>query len=143
MSAPISVLFVSSSNAARSQMAEALLRRLGGDRFEVCSAGFEPLPIARGAMQAMQDIGIDLTAWRSKHVNEFLDRQFDHVVVLCGQDRHFCPDFLHDKDTLIWTVDEPSEATGNEDEQLAVFRATRDQIQAMIEAWLRDLGVAG
>lgn len=143
MSAPIRVLFVSSGNAARSQMAEVLLRRLGGDRFEVCSAGFEPQPIARGAVQAMQEIDIDLTAWRSKHVNEFLDRQFDHVVVLCGHDRHFCPDFPHDKDTLIWICDEPTEATGDEDKQLAVFRDTRDQLQAMIQAWLDALDAPG
>jgi arsenate reductase len=141
MTAPIRVLFLSSSNAARSQMAEALLRRLGGDRFEVYSAGFEPLPIARGATQAMQEIGIDLTGQRSKHINEYLDRQFDHVVVLCGHDRHFCPDFPHDKDTLVWTCDEPTEATGNEDDQLYAFRAARDRLQALIEDWIGRLGV--
>lgn len=140
MRAPIRVLFLSSGNAVRSQIAEGLLRRFGGDRFEVCSAGFEPKPVARGAIQAMSEIGIDLTGQRSKHVNEFLDRQFDHIVVLCGRDEHFCPDFPHDKDSVIWTCDDPADAPGNESEQLEVFRAARDQLRAMIETWVENLG---
>lgn len=140
MRAPIRVLFVSNGNAARSQMAEALLRRLGDGHFEAYSAGFEPKPIERGAIQAMHEIGIDLSGQSSKHINEFLDREFDHIVVLCGRDEHFCPDFPHDKDTVIWTCDEPAGQLGNEIEQMEAFRTARDRLRAMIKTWVEDPG---
>lgn len=126
MPAPVSVLFLSRNTAARSQMAEALLRRLGDDRFDVHSAGFDPPPVARGAMQAGLEFGIDLAGQRSRHVNEYLNRQFDHVIVLCDHDRHFCPDFPHDKETSIWVCDAPTEAAG-------------DDLQSLFENWLDGL----
>jgi len=139
MQVPIRVLFLSDGNAARSQMAEALLRSLGGVGFEVRSAGFEPLAVHALAVQAMREIGVDISGQRAKHFNEYLQDQFDYSITLCSHDRHFCPDFLHDIQTLHWVCDDPGEAGGTEAEKLAAYRRARDEIRAQIERWLATL----
>jgi arsenate reductase len=139
MQFPIRVLFVSDGNAARSQMAEALLRKLGGDGFEVSSAGLEPKPLHPLAVSAMKEVGIDIAKQRSKHVNEYLEIQFDYAVTLCDRGSLFCPDFLHDHATLHWICDDPTEAPGTEAEKLQAFRNARDEIQTQIEHWLTTL----
>lgn len=139
MPAPIRVLFLSEADAARAPMAEALLRRLGGAEFEVRSAGLDPRPLHPLAGRAMAEIDIDLAGHRTRHLNEYLEERFDHVVTLCGHDEHFCPDFPHDKDTLHWVCDDPAEVRGTEAQQLDAFRQARDSLRTQIEAWLATL----
>jgi arsenate reductase len=125
---PIRVLFVCTGNSARSVMAEALLRHHGGDRFEVHSAGTEPRGINPLTIRVLADAGIDASWARSKSVDEFLGQSFDYVVTVCDQARLVCPVFPGVHDALHWGYDDPAEATGTEEERLAVFRRVFIQI---------------
>jgi arsenate reductase len=119
---PIRVLFVCTGNSARSLMAEALLRHHGGDRFEVHSAGTEPKGVNPLTRRILAEAGIDASFARSKSVTEFLGQRFDYVVTVCDQARQSCPVFPGVHESLHWGYEDPAEATGTEEERLAVFR---------------------
>jgi arsenate reductase len=119
---PIRVLFVCTGNSARSVMAEALLRRHGGDRFEVFSAGTEPKGINPLTVRVLADAGIDVSSARSKSVTEFAGQSFDYVVTVCDQARQSCPVFPGVHESLHWGYEDPAEAEGTEAERLVVFR---------------------
>jgi arsenate reductase (thioredoxin) len=119
---PIRVLFVCTGNSARSIMAEALLRRHGGDRFEVHSAGTEPRGVNPLTLRVLADAGIDASWARSKSVAEFHDQTFDYVVTVCDQARQVCPVFPGVHETLHWGYEDPAEATGTDEERLVVFQ---------------------
>jgi arsenate reductase (thioredoxin) len=119
---PIRVLFVCTGNSARSIMAEALLRRHGGDRFEVFSAGTEPRGVNPLTLRVLGEAGIDASWARSKSVDEFLGQSFDYVVTVCDQARQVCPVFPGVHESLHWGYEDPAEATGSDEERLAVFR---------------------
>jgi arsenate reductase len=119
---PIRVLFVCTGNSARSVMAEALLRHHGGDRFEVHSAGTEPKGVNPLTLRVLSEAGIDASFARSKSVAEFLGQSFDYVVTVCDQARQSCPVFPGVHESLHWGYEDPAEATGTEEERLAVFR---------------------
>ena len=121
MSEPIRVLFVCTGNSARSIMAEALLRRHGGDRFEVHSAGTDPRGVNPLTLRVLADAGIDASWARSKSVNEFLGQRFDYVITVCDQARQVCPVFPGVHESLHWGYEDPAEATGTEEERLRVF----------------------
>ena len=122
MSEPIRVLFVCTGNSARSIMAEALLRRHGGDRFEVHSAGTDPRGVNPLTLRVLADAGIDASWARSKSVNEFLGQRFDYVITVCDQARQVCPVFPGVHESLHWGYEDPAEATGTEEERLRVFK---------------------
>ena len=124
----IRVLFVCTGNSARSLMAEALLRHHGGDRFDVQSAGTVPRGVNPLTLRVLADAGIDASWARSKSVDEFLGQSFDYVVTVCDQARQVCPVFPGVHETLHWGYDDPAEATGTEEERLAVFRRVFIQI---------------
>lgn len=130
----IRVLFLCTHNSARSQMAEGLLRTLGGDRFEVASAGHQPTQVHPWAIQAMAEIGVDISHHRAKNVAEFLGQSFDYVVTLCGEDAPgTCPFFPGGKRYLHVPFPDPSRG-GMED-----FRRVRDALRAWIEqTFLRE-----
>jgi arsenate reductase len=119
---PTRVLFVCTGNSARSVMAEALLRQHGGDEFEVYSAGTEPKGINPLTLRVLAEAGIDASWARSKSVDEFLGQSFDYVVTVCDQARQTCPVFPGVHESLHWGYEDPAEATGTEEERLAVFR---------------------
>jgi len=87
------ILFLCTGNSARSQMAEGLLRHMAGDRFEVFSAGTRPSGLNPNAVQAMAEVGIDISGHRSKHVDEFAGHQFDYVFTVCDNAKETCPFF--------------------------------------------------
>ncbi len=120
--ARLRVLFVCTGNSARSIMAEALLRRRGGDAFEVFSAGTEPRGVNPLTLRVLADAGIDASWARSKSVSEYLGQPFDYVITVCDQARQSCPVFPGDHQTLHWGYEDPAEAEGSEEERLAVFR---------------------
>jgi arsenate reductase len=120
--APIRVLFVCTGNSARSIMAEALLRHHGGSQFEVHSAGTEPRGVNPLTVRVLADAGLDAAWARSKSVNEFLGQEFDYVVTVCDEARQVCPVFPGVHESLHWGYEDPAEATGTEEERLAVFR---------------------
>jgi len=107
--APVRVIFVCTGNSARSQMAEALLRRDGGDRVEVVSAGVSPRGIHPMTIKALEKVGIDISGARSKPVAEFLGQRFDYVITVCDRARATCPVFPGGSETLHWGIDGPDE----------------------------------
>jgi arsenate reductase (thioredoxin) len=121
-SSPIRVLFVCTGNAARSVMAEALVRTKGGDAFEVHSAGTEPRGINPLTRKVLAEAGIDSSWARSKSVTEYLGQRFDYVVTVCDEARQVCPVFPGVHESLHWGYEDPAEAEGTEEERLAVFR---------------------
>jgi arsenate reductase len=136
--APIRVIFVCTGNSARSQMAEALLRREGGDRFEVVSAGVEPRGVNPLTIRALGEAGIDVAAARSKSVTEFLGQPFDYVITVCDRARESCPVFPGGAQTLHWGFDDPAEAEGSEAERLAVFRRVLTEIAGRVRPFARS-----
>jgi arsenate reductase len=118
----IRVLFVCTGNSARSILAEALLRRRGGDRFEVFSAGTEPRGVNPLTIRVLEEAGIDASWARSKSVQEFIGQPFDYVITVCDQARQTCPVFPGVHESLHWGYEDPAEAAGSEEERLAVFR---------------------
>lgn len=121
---PIRVLFVCTGNSCRSIMAEALLRERGGADFEVHSAGTHPKGLNARTMRLLAEVGIDAPWARSKSVDEFVGQPFDYVVTVCDQARQVCPVFPGGGETLHWGYPDPAEATGTEDEVMAVYRRT-------------------
>jgi arsenate reductase (thioredoxin) len=127
------VLFLCTGNAARSQMAEGLLRAMAGDRFEVLSAGTNPGGVNPLAIEAMQEIGIDISKHRSKNVNEFLGKPIEYVVTVCDRAKESCPIFPGTYKFLSWSLDDPAAVTGTKEEKLQFFRGIRDEISRNIE----------
>ena len=130
------VLFLCTHNSARSQMAEGLLRRLAGDRFEVASAGTEARGVNPLAVCAMADIGVDLRGHTSKTLDRFLRERWDYVITVCDNANESCPVFPGPVTRLHWSFDDPSVAAGGDEQRLAVFRRVRDEIRARIATWL-------
>lgn len=127
------VLFLCTGNSARSQMAEGILRRLAGDRFEAFSAGVKPTSVNPLAVKVMKEIGVDISEHTSKSITLFLDSQFDYVITLCDNAKQTCPLFPGKHVLLHWDIEDPATATGTEEEKLEVFRKARNAITANIE----------
>jgi len=136
------VLFLCTGNSARSQMTEALLRHNADDNFEVFSAGLEAKGINPYAIRAMDEIGIDIRGQRSKDTREYMGRVFFHyVITVCGNADKSCPQALWAQggQKLHWPFEDPAAATGSDEEIIAAFREIRDQIDARIKVWLKEL----
>ncbi|MEX0896348.1 MAG: arsenate reductase ArsC [Patescibacteria group bacterium] len=127
------VLFLCTHNSARSQMAEGLLRYLGGSKFEVFSAGTEQTFVRPEAVQVMKEIGIDISAQTSKTLDTYLDQQFDTVITVCEQATESCPVFPNVKQRIHWSFPDPSKAKGNPEKILSVYREVRDLMRERIE----------
>lgn len=137
------VLFICVHNSARSQMAEAFLNRLGGDRFEVTSAGIEPTTINPIVVEVMKEIGYDLSHNKTQPVFDLYreGRLFDHVITVCKESVEAkCPIFPGIVKRLHWEFDDPAQIQGTHEEKLAGARVIRDQIKAKVENWLKGLG---
>jgi arsenate reductase len=130
------VLFICAHNSARAQMAEGLLRSLGGDQFEAFSAGTEATHIRSLAIKAMAELGIDISNQQSKTLERYLNEPFDEVITVCDTAAEACPLFHGAAKMKHWSFPDPSKATGSEAEQLAVYRHVRDDIRARIESEL-------
>jgi arsenate reductase (thioredoxin) len=138
----VNVLFLCTANSARSQMAEAFLRRLGGDRFEAFSAGLEAGGINPYTWRVMQELGDDLQGQYSKTVQEYLGKKhFGYLITVCANAEARCPTtFPGVGQRQHWYFDDPAAATGTEEEKLAQFRAVRDQIADRVRCWLVEQG---
>jgi arsenate reductase len=110
-------------------MAEGLLRHDAGNRFEVESAGVSPGRVRQEAIEAMREIGIDISSHRSKSVDEFTGQQFDYVITVCDNAKENCPVFPAATRRIHWSFDDPAAAQGERSERLAVFRRVRDEIR--------------
>ena len=127
------ILFLCTHNSARSQMAEGLLRSLGGDTFEVFSAGTEATFVRPLALKAMAELGIDISKQQSKTLDRYLNEPFAEVITVCDTAAEMCPVFPGAEKRRHWSLEDPSKATGTEEEQLAVYRRVRDELQSRIE----------
>ncbi|NWJ48862.1 MAG: arsenate reductase ArsC [Chloroflexi bacterium] len=133
------VLFLCTHNSARSQIAEGLLRAMGGDRFEALSAGTEVTFVRPLAIKSMEELGIDISGHRSKVLTEYLNQPIDYVITVCDAANESCPVFPNARHRLHWSFPDPSRATGSEEAQLATYREVRNAIQARIADWLKTV----
>jgi arsenate reductase len=122
------VLFLCTGNSARSQMAEGYLRHVAGDTYEPLSAGISPKGLNPLAVEAIDEIGINIAAQRSKDVRDFSGMTPEYVVTVCDNAKEQCPVFPGTFRSLHWSLQDPAEATGSREEKLAVFRRIRDEI---------------
>ena len=132
MSEKKTVLILCTGNSARSQMAEGLLRHDNGNRFEVASAGVEPTHVRPEAVEVMSEIGIDISAHRSKSVDEFAGKEFDYVITVCDNANEHCPIFPGNTKRIHWSFDDPAAAEGDEKTKRAIFRRVRDEIRSRL-----------
>ena len=133
------VLFLCTGNSARSQMAEALLRKHAGDRFEVHSAGLEPAGVNPYTIRVLEEIGLNTGELRSKPVAEFLGRvHFGYLITVCSSAEEKCPTFPGVSMRLHWPFDDPAAFEGNDAEKLDTFRRVRDQIDQTIRQWVSE-----
>ncbi len=129
------VLILCTGNSARSQMAEGLLRHDAGDRFEVFSAGTKPSQVRPEAIAVMKEIGIDLSAHRSKHVDEFAGQSFDYVLTVCDIAKESCPIFSGGTVRMHRSFDDPAAVIGTEELRIAAFRRVRDQLREYLRGF--------
>ncbi len=137
------VLFLCTGNSARSQMAEAFLRRFAGDEFEVYSAGLEPRRMNPDTIRVMNEIGYDLDGQYSKGVDQYLGKLlFQYLITVCDDADKNCPTvWTGGCHRMHWSFEDPAAVEGSEAEKLAKFREVRDQIEAMVQSWSADQGI--
>jgi arsenate reductase len=130
------VLVLCTGNSCRSHLAEGILRAAAGDLLDVQSAGSKPAGYVHPlAIQVMQEIGIDISAHHSKHMDEFLKQPVETVITVCGNADQACPMFPGQVNRHHWGFDDPAHATGTDEEKLTVFRRVRDEIKRVFEAY--------
>lgn len=130
------VLILCTGNSCRSHMAEGILRAAAGDLLDVHSAGSDPAGYVHPeAIAALGEIGIDLSAHTSKHMNDFLGRRVETVITVCGNADQMCPAFPGQINRHHWGFDDPARARGSKDEVAAEFRRVRDEIRKVFEAY--------
>jgi arsenate reductase len=139
------VLFLCTGNSARSQMAEALLRKYAGDTFEIHSAGLKPQGINPYTTQTLEELGVDLSGHRCKSVSEYLGKvHFQYVIIVCRHAEESCPRIFPGVNIrLNWEFDDPIAFEGSDEEKLQKFREIRDQIDQRVREWLveKEIGV--
>ena len=130
------VLILCTGNSCRSHLAEGILRAAAGDFLDVQSAGSKPAGYVHPlAIRVMQELGLDISAHRSKHMNDFLQQPVETVITVCGNADQACPMFPGGVNRHHWGFDDPAHATGTEEEKLTVFRRVRDEIRRVFEAY--------
>jgi arsenate reductase len=132
------VLFLCTGNSVRSQMAEGLMKSLGLGQWKVESAGISPSYIHPLAIQAMKEIGIDISHQTSKSIDQFLNGDFGYIITLCDHAAQACPTFSGQGKRIHWPLEDPIASVGTIEQRLVVFRRIRDQIKIKIEALLKS-----
>jgi len=127
------VLFLCTGNSARSQIAEGLLQRMAGDRFDVFSAGTQPTGMHPRSVEVMNEIGIDISKQSSKDISTYSRDKFDYVITVCDRAKQQCPVFPG-AEPIHWGFDDPAEALPNR--QLETFRRVRDEIRHRLGLFL-------
>lgn len=131
------VLILCTGNSARSQMAEGLLRHSSESSLEVHSAGTHPSTVNPLAIEAMREIGVDISAHRSKSVTEFEGCQFDTVITVCDHAAEHCPAFPGAPERIHWSLPDPAGVIGTHQERLAAFRNVRDDLERRLRGFLQ------
>jgi arsenate reductase len=138
MAEPKKVLFICTGNSIRSQMAEGLMKALGGQEWIVRSAGVLPSFVHPLAVRVMMEIEIDISDQKSKSVGPFVNEAFDVIITLCDHAAAACPTFPGQGKRLHWPIDDPVGAVGTLEERLVLFRKARDEIKTRIEEFLNS-----
>lgn len=128
------VLFVCTHNSARSQMAEGLLRARYGNRYRSLSAGTEPGRVNPFAVEAMRELGIDISSHRSEHVDAYANQPLDYVATVCDSAKEACPYIPATRQNIHMSFPDPSAAAGSDEEKLSAFRTVRDALAEWIDA---------
>ncbi len=130
------ILILCTGNSCRSHLAEGFLKKGLGEGYDVQSAGSKPAGYVHPlAIQVMQEVGIDISGHRSKHLSEFLKQPIETVITVCGNADQACPMFPGQLNRYHWGFDDPAHATGTEQEKLVIFRRVRDEIKRVFEAY--------
>jgi arsenate reductase (thioredoxin) len=133
------VYFLCTGNSCRSQMAEGFLKALGGDKFEVKSAGLEAHGLNPRAVQVMKEAGVDISHHTSDVIDPEILSKADYIITLCGPVNDNCPVVRNDKaERWHWGFDDPAKATGTKEEIMAKFREVRDSIKKRIEQFVKE-----
>jgi len=133
------VLFLCTGNSARSQMAEALLRKHAGDRFEIHSAGLDPTPINPYTIKVLEEIGVDTSQHVSKPLSTYLvNTHFSYLITVCSNAEERCPMFPGMGMRMHWPFDDPAAFEGSDETKTEKFREIRNQIEGRILAWLAE-----
>jgi len=128
-------LILCTGNSARSQMAEGILQHEGGDAYEVESAGVKPSSVRAEAIEAMQEIGFDISMNRSKSVDEFVGQDFDYIITVCDNAKETCPVFPGQAERIHQNFEDPPPlGVGTDEERLSIFRRVRDEIRE----WMKN-----
>jgi arsenate reductase len=140
MSTTTRVLFLCTGNSARSQMAEAFLRKYGDDKYEVHSAGLEPKKLHPLTIEVMNEIGMDVSGQRSKGVDEYLGKVlFQYLITVCDDADKNCPTTWPGiSNRMHWSFEDPAAFEGPDEGKLAKFRQVRDQIEKRVKDWLAE-----
>jgi arsenate reductase len=134
------VLFLCTGNSARSQMAEAFLRKHGGDQYDAYSAGTEPKGMNPYTERVMEEVGVSLSGQYSKHLEEYIGKiHFAYVITLCDEAEKSCPAIFPGMgQRLYWPFEDPAAIVRSDEEKLAKFREVRDRIERQIKKWLME-----
>ena len=136
------VLFLCTGNSARSQMAEAFLRKYASKYFDVYSAGLEPKGVNPLTIQVMEELGFDMSQHTSKDLRQFMGKtHFGYMITVCDRAEKNCPIFPGMGVRLYWPIEDPAEFAGTDNEKLARFRFIRDQIDLKVRGWLGEQGI--
>lgn len=136
----LKIMFLCTGNSCRSQMAEGLANFIGKDRIKAYSAGLNPSGYVHPkAIEVMREIGVDISNYVSKPIDENLLKEMDYVITLCGDAQETCPMTPPNIKRLHWGLPDPAKATGSEEDVLKVFRKIRDEIKERIENLIREV----
>ena len=138
------ILFLCTGNSARSQMAEAFVRKYAGDHFEAHSAGLEPKGVNPFTIQVMREVGVDISNQTSKGIETYLGKVlFQYLVTVCDDAEKNCPTVWPGvNQRMHWSFEDPAAIEGTDETRLAKFREIRDQIDGRIQAWLKEQGLS-
>lgn len=133
------ILILCTGNSARSQMAEGLLKHIAKDEYEIYSAGTQPSIVRAEAIQALSEIGIDISAYRSKSVSEFENEEIDFVLTVCDSARENCPYFPAKTRLIHHRFADPAAVEADEENRLEAFRRTRDEINDYLPEFISEI----
>lgn len=133
------ILILCTANSARSQMAEALLKHICQDRYQINSAGTKASSVRGEAVEVLKELGIDISDYRSKSVEEFADEKIDYVLTVCDNAKENCPYFPAETKLTHHSFDDPATVKGDEKTRLDAFRKVRDEINLYISEGYLDI----
>lgn len=138
---PVRVLFICTGNSARSQIAEAMMRKQSGGRVEVHSAGAQPTQVHPLAVQVLNQLGIETESLRSKDFEEVGGVDFDYIITLCDIAREQCPSMPRNPEFIHWSLADPATITGAIGKRRAAFRSTAEEIAARVRQFLELIAI--